>query len=282
MQTGTLDRTPPSTSDATVTTEQVLTVKGLSKSFGRSSVLEDIDFSIGKGETVCVLGPSGSGKTTLLRCLNLLVEPTQGSLYFRGDLVGEWPSSGNKRIDVTKFRSHVSMVFQQFELFPHLTACQNVTLGPRKVLHLPKEEATERALALLERVGLKDFANARPRTLSGGQQQRVAIARSLAMAPDVILFDEPTSSLDWEMVGEVLDIMADLAAQGMTMVVVTHELEFAQNCADRIIVMDNRRIIEEGPTATMFASPELPRSREILGLVRKGSRARRDSPQPST
>jgi len=257
--------------------DQVLTVKDLCKSFGHSSVLEEVNFSIGKGETVCILGPSGSGKTTFLRCLNLLVEPTRGALFFHGDLVGEWPSAGNKRIDVTKYRSHVSMVFQQFELFPHLTACQNVALGPRKVLHLPKEEANQRALALLERVGLKDFASARPRTLSGGQQQRVAIARSLAMSPDVILFDEPTSSLDWEMVGEVLDIMADLATQGMTMVVVTHELEFARTCADRVIVMDNRRIIEEGPTATMFASPTLPRSREILGLERKGSRLRHDA-----
>src|SRR5437773_3584006 len=257
--------------------DQVLATKALCKDFGQSSVLADVEFSIGKGETVCILGPSGSGKTTLLRCLNLLVEPTSGQLYFRGTLFGEWPlGRGNRnRINLTKYRTHVAMVFQQFELFPHLTACENVSLGPRRVLHLSKEAAKERALSLLDRVGWKAFAEARPRTLSGGQQQRVAIARALAMKPDVILFDEPTSALDWEMVGEVLDIMADLAVQGMTMVVVTHELEFARNCADRVVVMEKGRIIEEGPTAKMFESPNLPRTREILGLADGGSRVRR-------
>src|SRR6266566_6401748 len=197
-----------------VTAEEMLAVKGLHKSFGASVVLEEIDFSIRQGETVCILGPSGSGKTTLLRCLNLLVQPSRGQMYFHGELIGDWPSRTKPRIDLTKYRSHISMVFQQFELFPHLTARDNVSLGPRRVLRLPKSQADERALILLERVGLKNFANARPRTLSGGQQQRVAIARALAMAPDVILFDEPTSALDWEMVGEVLEIMANLAADG--------------------------------------------------------------------
>jgi len=255
--------------------ESVLAVKGLYKSFGSSAVLEQVDFAIDRGETVCILGPSGSGKTTLLRCLNLLVEPTQGQLFFRGELMGRWPEPTGKRIDLAKYRSHISMVFQQFELFPHLTAADNVSLGPRRVLHLTRAAAHERALTLLDRVGLKAFANARPRTLSGGQQQRVAIARALAMSPDVILFDEPTSALDWEMVGEVLDIMADLATQGMTMVVVTHELDFARNCADRIVVIDKGRIIEEGPTATMFESPRLTRSREVLGLVKNEARAKR-------
>jgi ABC-type polar amino acid transport system ATPase subunit len=253
--------------------EQVLAAKALGKSFGQSLVLADVDFSVAKGETVCILGPSGSGKTTLLRCLNLLVEPTSGQLYFRGDLLGEWPGN-RKRINLTQYRTRVSMVFQQFELFPHLTASENVSLGPRQVLRLSKAAAEERAISLLDRVGLKGFARARPRTLSGGQQQRVAIARALAMKPDVILFDEPTSALDWEMVGEVLDIMADLADQGMTMVVVTHELEFARNCADRVVVMEKGRIIEEGPATTMFESPNLPRTREILG-VNGGSRIRR-------
>ena len=259
-----------------MTGEQVLAAKGLSKSFGNSLVLEQIDFAIGRGETVCILGPSGSGKTTLLRCLNLLVEPTRGELFFRGEQIGQWPPPrARKPINLAEYRSHVSMVFQQFELFPHLTAAENVSLGPRRVLHLPRATAHERALSLLDRVGLKPFANARPRTLSGGQQQRVAIARALAMSPDVLLFDEPTSALDWEMVGEVLDIMADLAAQGMTMVVVTHELEFARTCADRIVLMDNGRILEEGATATMFESPTAARSREILGLVKGESHARR-------
>jgi ABC-type polar amino acid transport system ATPase subunit len=259
-----------------VTGEQVLAAKGLSKSFGQSAVLEGIDFSIGRGETVCILGPSGSGKTTLLRCLNLLVEPTRGALFFRGEQIGQWPpQAARKPINLAEYRSHVSMVFQQFELFPHLTAAENVSLGPRRVLHLTKAIAHERALSLLDRVGLKPFANARPRTLSGGQQQRVAIARALAMSPDVLLFDEPTSALDWEMVGEVLDIMADLATQGMTMVVVTHELEFARTCADRIVLMEKGSILEEGPSATMFESPTVARSREILGLVKGESQARR-------
>jgi ABC-type polar amino acid transport system ATPase subunit len=255
--------------------DEVLAAKGIHKAFGSSLVLEDVDFAIRRGETVCVLGPSGSGKTTLLRCLNLLVRPTRGQLYFKGELIGDWPSSPRPKVDLTRYRSHVSMVFQQFELFPHLSAQDNVSLGPRRVLRLAKAEAEQRAQSLLDRVGLKDFADARPRTLSGGQQQRVAIARALAMSPDVILFDEPTSALDWEMVGEVLDIMADLALQGMTMVVVTHELDFARECADRVVTMDKGRILEEGPTATMFESPTHARTREILGLVQAESRERR-------
>jgi ABC-type polar amino acid transport system ATPase subunit len=255
--------------------EEVLAVKGLHKSYGASVVLEEIDLTIRRGETVCIIGPSGSGKTTLLRCLNLLVQPSRGQIYFKGQLVGDWPSDVKPRVNLTKYRSHISMVFQQFELFPHLTARDNVSLGPRRVLRLPRQEADQRAVTLLERVGLKAFADARPRTLSGGQQQRVAIARALAMSPDVILFDEPTSALDWEMVGEVLDIMADLALTGMTMVVVTHELDFARECADRVITMDKGRILEEGPATAMFEAPTQARTREILGLVKAESRAKR-------
>jgi len=243
----------------------LLVARGIHKSFAGVEVLGGIDFDIRRGEKVCILGPSGSGKTTFLRCLNLLVEPSRGELYFKGQMIGSWPSAAKSQISLAKYRSRVSMVFQQFELFPHLTACDNITLGPRHVLHLDQSVARERALALLERVGLLSLANARPRTMSGGQQQRVAIARSLAMEPDVVLFDEPTSALDWEMVGEVLDIMTKLAADGLTMVVVTHELEFARQCADRIIVMEKGRIIEEGPTKTMFESPSSTRTREILG-----------------
>lgn len=257
-----------------MTSAEVLAVKGLHKSYGPSLVLEAVDFTVRRGETVCILGPSGSGKTTLLRCLNLLVQPSRGQIYYNGQLIGDWPTS-KPRINLTKYRSHISMVFQQFELFPHLTARDNVSLGPRRVLRLSKREADEKALALLERVGLGAFANARPRTLSGGQQQRVAIARALAMSPDVILFDEPTSALDWEMVGEVLDIMADLALQGMTMVVVTHELGFARECADRVITMDKGRILEEGAALDMFEAPTQARTREILGLIKTESRSKR-------
>jgi ABC-type polar amino acid transport system ATPase subunit len=247
----------------------LLVAEGLQKYFGHSLVLADVDFSIKEGEKVCILGPSGSGKTTLLRCLNLLVQPTKGRLSFRGQVIGEWPRISKQRVDIAKFRSRVAMVFQQFELFPHLTAQENVSLGPRHVLHVKPKEASERALRLLDRVGLRAFANAKPRTLSGGQQQRVAIARALAMEPDVILFDEPTSALDWEMVGEVLEIMAALAADGMTMVIVTHELDFARDCADRIVVMEKGRILEQGPTARMFQGPTSRRTAEILGSVKR-------------
>lgn len=251
----------------------LLNARGIHKVYGGLAALQGVDFSIRRGEKVCILGPSGSGKTTLLRCLNLLVEPTAGELHFKGELIGAWPASAHAaslkpRVSLASYRSRVAMVFQQFELFPHLTACDNISLGPRHVLHVPKEVARERALALLERVALRPFAEARPRTMSGGQQQRVAIARALAMDPDIILFDEPTSALDWEMVGEVLDIMAKLAKDGMTMAIVTHELGFARQVADRIIVMEDGRIVEQGPTQMMFESPSMARTREILGIIR--------------
>lgn len=252
-------------------TTPLLIAEGLRKTYARTTVLDGVDFSIDQGEKVCILGPSGSGKTTLLRCLNLLIQPTTGRLVFDGQLIGEWPRSSAKRVDVAKYRSRVAMVFQQFELFPHLTALENVTLGPRHVLGTQRRQAIERGLSLLERVGLRSFANAKPRTLSGGQQQRVAIARALAMDPAIILFDEPTSALDWEMVGEVLDIMARLAADGMTMVIVTHELDFARNCADRIVVMENGRVLEEGTTARMFGGATGRRAAEILGAVKRSA-----------
>jgi ABC-type polar amino acid transport system ATPase subunit len=268
-----MDESSTATGDA----DALLVAKGIRKTYGHLDALAGVDFSIRRGEKVCLLGPSGSGKTTLLRCLNLLVEPTSGELFFKGDLIGAWPPSSHAafpkpKLSLTNYRSRVAMVFQQFELFPHLTACENIALGPRHVLHVDESVARKRALALLERVGLQAFANARPRTMSGGQQQRVAIARALAMDPDIILFDEPTSALDWEMVGEVLDIMSELAAEGMTMAIVTHELGFARQVADRTIVMEGGHIIEQGPTQLMFDSPSLTRTREILGIIQAESR----------
>ncbi len=240
----------------------VLEYRGLHKRFGGSEVLQDVDFSVRRGEKVCIIGPSGAGKTTLLRCLNLLVEPTRGQLYHKGEKIGEWP--GGTRISLAKFRSRISMVFQHFELFPHLTALQNIALGPRHALREDKALAEGRASELLGHVGLAAFANAYPRTLSGGQKQRVAIARALAMQPDLILFDEPTSALDAEMVDEVLALMRRLAHEGMTMVIVTHELDFARDVADRIVAMERGVILEEGPAETMFCAARSQRTREIL------------------
>jgi polar amino acid transport system ATP-binding protein len=240
----------------------LLEVRGLDKRFGEIEVLHGVDFGIAAGEKVCIVGPSGSGKTTLLRCLNLLVEPTRGQQYYKGELIGTWP--GGPRIALGPYRSRISMVFQHFELFPHLTALQNITLGPRHVLHEENRTAEERALKLLESIGLAAHAKAYPRTLSGGQKQRVAIARALAMRPDLILFDEPTSALDAEMVGEVLELMRQLASDGMTMVIVTHELGFARDVADRIVVMERGAIIEEGPAEAMFGGAREERARDIL------------------
>jgi polar amino acid transport system ATP-binding protein len=237
------------------------------KSFGSSRVLRGVDFGVRKGEKVCIVGPSGSGKTTLLRCLNLLTEPTEGRLYFHGALLGEWPAAHHRpRPNLSRYRSRIGMVFQHFELFPHLTALENITLGPRHVLRQSAAVTEKHARALLERIGLAAFANAYPRTLSGGQKQRVAIARALGMQPDLVLFDEPTSALDSEMVGEVLQLMTSLARDGMTMVIVTHELGFARDVADRVIVMEHGQILEDGPTGTLFEAPAHPRTREILRL----------------
>jgi ABC-type polar amino acid transport system ATPase subunit len=282
MSGATLDTQSPE--DQSRPDQYLLKAEGIRKAYGALEAVSGVDFAISRGEKVCILGPSGSGKTTLLRCMNLLVEPTEGRLYFKGDLIGSWPpvhTGWKSSIGIGRYRSRVAMVFQQFELFPHLTASQNVMLGPTKVLRVPVAAAREQAVALLTRVGLRDFVDAKPRTMSGGQQQRVAIARALAMTPDLILFDEPTSALDWEMVGEVLDIMAEVAADGMTMVIVTHELGFARRVADRVIVMEAGRIIEEGPTKMMFESPSLPRTRDILGIVQAELEAEREHPTPT-
>ncbi len=249
-------------------TAPVVEARGIHKSFGQFEVLKGVDFAVHRGEKVCVLGPSGSGKTTLLRCLNLLVEPTQGELRFVDELVGHWPARGGPalKVDVRKHRSRIGMVFQHFELFPHLTAVENVALGPRHVLGVSRDDALKRAQGLLARVDLAHKADSYPATLSGGQQQRVAIARAMAMEPALILFDEPTSALDPEMVAEVLGLMTSLAREGITMAIVTHEVEFARQCADRIVIMENGAIIEEGPVEKVFSSPKHPRTRAILDV----------------
>ena len=240
----------------------LLEARGIHKLFGPREVLRGVDFSVRRGEKVCILGPSGSGKTTLLRCLNLLVEPTRGQLYFKAAAVGKWP--GGPCVNLHAYRARISMVFQHFELFPHLTAMQNVTLGPRFGLRENRRAVEQRAFDMLGRVGLAAFANAYPRTLSGGQKQRVAIARALAMQPDLILFDEPTSALDAEMVDEVLALMRQLADAGMTMVIVTHELNFARDVADRVVAMDGGVVLEEGPAEAMFSKAQSQRVRTIL------------------
>lgn len=246
----------------------LLAARSLGKTYGSKTVLQGASLHIAKGQRVCIVGPNGSGKTTLLRCLNLLVAPSVGELYFEGKLVGRWPGEG-PQLDVRRLRTRIAMVFQHFELFPHLTAIGNITLGPRHVLHQTKAAADANALQLLRQIGLEEFAKAHPLTLSGGQRQRIAIARALAMNPEVILFDEPTSALDSEMVGEVLELMARLASDGMTMVIVTHELQFAREVADWIVVMDSGMILEQGPTDEILTSPRNARTRAILRLSRQ-------------
>jgi len=239
----------------------VIVVKNLRKHFGSLEVLKGIDEHIEKGEVVVVIGPSGSGKSTFLRCLNLLEIPTEGDIIFEG------VSITDKKSDINRLRQKMGMVFQQFNLFPHMTIMENITLAPRKLKGLSKEEAESNAMALLKRVGLEDKASSYPAQLSGGQKQRIAIVRALAMSPDVMLFDEPTSALDPEMVGEVLDVMKKLAAEGMTMVVVTHEMGFAREVGTRLLFMDEGRIIEQGKPADVFANPKNPRTREFLSKV---------------
>lgn len=245
--------------------ERVVHVEGLSKRFGGTTVLRGVDFAVSRGETVCILGPNGSGKTTLLRCLNLLVEPTAGRIFFGGHLVGEW-ADGSRRLKMplTEHRARIGMVFQHFDLFPHLSALDNITLGPRHVRGFPRPAAEKRGRELLRRVGLESLAEAKPNRLSGGQKQRIAIARALAMGPALVLFDEPTSALDAGMVDEVLNLMKSLAAEGTTMIVVTHEFGFARDVADRVVVMDEGHVIEEGRPAAVFDEPRYARTREIL------------------
>jgi polar amino acid transport system ATP-binding protein len=245
----------------------VLEAVGLHKQYGPHEVLRGVDFAVHEGERVCVFGPSGSGKTTLLRCLNLLVTPTQGELRYREGAVATFPGGGKgSSLNAKILRTRVGMVFQHFELFPHLTALDNVTLGPRKVLKQPRAQAESEGRDLLKRVGLAQFAAAHPGTLSGGQQQRVAIARALAMHPDVILFDEPTSALDPEMVNEVLQLMTSLATDGMTMVIVTHEVGFAREVSDRIVVMEGGVVLEDGPPSQVLDDPQHQRSKEIFSV----------------
>ncbi|HXR60645.1 MAG TPA: amino acid ABC transporter ATP-binding protein [Solirubrobacterales bacterium] len=249
--------------------EPMVKLEGIHKRFGALEVLKGVDIEIGKGEVVCVLGPSGSGKSTLLRCVNLLEPPEKGDIYVEGNDICKGPGSGSGeqswKLDFV--RQRVGIVFQQFNLFPHKTALENVTLAQERVLGRSKQEAREKATELLERVGLGDKLGQYPETLSGGQQQRVAIARALAMDPQVMLFDEVTSALDPELVKEVLDTMRELAEEGMTMIVVTHELGFAREVADRVIFMDDGVIVEEGPPAQVLESPREERTKQFLGLV---------------
>lgn len=240
----------------------MIEVKDLRKSFGSLEVLKGIDYNIEKGEKIVVVGPSGSGKSTFLRCLNLLETPTSGEVWVDGEMIN------GKKADVNKIRARMGMVFQQFNLFNHLTVMQNITLAPLKLkLYSSKEEAERAAVALLERVGLADKRDAYPSQISGGQKQRIAIVRALAMNPEVMLFDEPTSALDPEMVGEVLNVMKELAEEGMTMVVVTHEMGFAREVGTKVVFMDEGRIIEENSPEEFFGNPQSPRLRDFLSKV---------------
>jgi polar amino acid transport system ATP-binding protein len=236
----------------------ILVAEDVVKRFGGQLALDGISLSVARGEVVCLIGPSGSGKSTFLRCLNALEQPDGGRIRFDGEEV----RPGQR--DVRQVRRRMGMVFQNFELFPHLTALRNVAIGPRMVLRLKPSEAEARAMALLVKVGLADHASKHPAQLSGGQQQRVAIARALAMQPDLMLFDEPTSALDPETVGEVLAVMKALADEGMTMVVVTHEMDFARRVGDRVVVFDRGKVIEEGTPAVIFENPRIARTREFL------------------
>ena len=243
------------------TDNTIIKVSGLKKSFGPLEVLKGIDTEIKKGEVVVVIGPSGSGKSTFLRCLNRLEEPTEGTIEFDGVDITD------KKVNINKHREKMGMVFQQFNLFNNHTILKNITLAPVKLGKMKKEEANQKAVELLERVGLADKANAYPSQLSGGQKQRVAIVRALAMNPEVMLFDEPTSALDPEMVGEVLEVMKELAQSGMTMVVVTHEMGFAKEVGSRVIFMDEGVIMEENNPQDFFANPKHPRLKEFLSKV---------------
>lgn len=239
----------------------MIRVNNLHKSFEKNEVLKGINEYIEKGEVVVVIGPSGSGKSTFLRCLNLLEVPTSGEIIFEGKNITD------KKVDINKIREKMGMVFQQFNLFPHKTVLDNLTIAPIKVKGVSKADAEKKAKELLDRVGLLNKADAYPSSLSGGQKQRIAIARALAMDPDVMLFDEPTSALDPEMVGEVLNVMKELAKEGMTMVVVTHEMGFAREVGDRILFMDKGNIMEEGTPEEIFSNPKNPRTIDFLSKV---------------
>ncbi|WP_041720527.1 amino acid ABC transporter ATP-binding protein [Alkaliphilus metalliredigens] len=239
----------------------MIKVENLHKSFSDLHVLKGINREIKKGEVVVVIGPSGSGKSTFLRCLNLLEEPNDGKILYNGVNIVD------KKNDINKYREKMGMVFQQFNLFPHMTVLENIMLAPMQIKNMNRNDAMKIAMDLLNTVGLSEKAETYPNKLSGGQKQRIAIARALAMQPEVMLFDEPTSALDPEMVGEVLDVIKKLAAQGMTMVVVTHEMGFAREVGDRVIFMDEGRIVEEEAPEVLFKSPQNPRTQDFLGKI---------------
>ena len=242
------------------TAAPVIEVRHLGKTFGTHEVLKDIDFDVDKGDVTCIIGSSGSGKSTLLRCINLFETPTAGEIYFHGEDVTKTKSA-------PKYREKVTMVFQSFNLFNNMSVLANCTIGPRKVLKMKKAEANDVAMKYLELVGMSAYVNAKPRQLSGGQKQRAAIARALAMSPEVILFDEPTSALDPEMVGEVLEVMKELAKTGLTMIVVTHEMAFARDVANKVVFMDGGVIVEEGAPEQIFTAPKEERTRAFLSRM---------------
>ena len=242
--------------------EAILNVNHLRKSFGNNEILKDIDFSVKPKDVTCIIGPSGSGKSTLLRCMNLLETPSSGEILYHGRNITE------KGVNVPEYRSRVGMVFQSFNLFNNMTVLKNCTVGQEKVLKKSKEEAEKNAMMYLEKVGMAPYINAKPKQLSGGQKQRVAIARALAMEPELILFDEPTSSLDPQMVGEVLEVMRALAKDGMTMIIVTHEMAFARDVSKHVIFMGNGVIVEEGAPKDIFENPKNELTKEFLSRFR--------------
>lgn len=237
--------------------EKIITVRGLKKDFGENSVLKDISFSVNTGDVTCIIGSSGSGKSTMLRCINLLEEPTGGEIIYKGENILETKN-------IPAYRAKVEMVFQSFNLFENMTVLKNCMIGQRKVLKLDRETAKKEAMFYLEKVGMAPYINAKPRQLSGGQKQRVAIARALAMKPDVILFDEPTSALDPQMVGEVLEVMKNIAKDGITMIIVTHEMAFARDVSNHVIYMNNGVICEEGSPQQIFTNPQKPETKAFL------------------
>ena len=242
-------------------TDVILRTEGLKKNFGKLEVLKGISTSITKGEVVSIIGPSGGGKSTFLRCLNLLEEPTEGKVYFKGQDITD------KKLNICEYRQKIGMVFQNFNVFPNMTVLENITLAPILEKKIPKAQAEEEAMALLSRVGLAEKANEYPRKLSGGQKQRLAIVRALAMHPEVMLFDEPTSALDPEMVKEVLNVIEELAKSGMTVLIVTHEMGFAREISDRVLFIANGIITEEGPPEQIFTCPRQPATIKFLSMV---------------
>ena len=242
--------------------DNILEIRHLSKSFGTHEVLRDIDFTVSKGDVISIIGASGSGKSTLLRCINLLETPSSGEILYHGENVT------GKSVNAAKYRSHVGMVFQSFNLFNNMTVLKNCMVGQMKVLGRSKDEAHEQAMHYLEKVGMAPYVNAKPRQLSGGQKQRVAIARALAMNPEVLLFDEPTSALDPEMVGEVLTVMQSLANEGMTMIVVTHEMAFARDVSRRVVFMHEGVILEQGAPEALFSDPQHQQTKDFLARFR--------------